>query len=157
VEVSIICVSCFHSTHKRVLVRLDLGSSDIAYQRMRAAIDCLHFDPKSHESAANSAPNRQLIMQGTRLRDVLLHSFQPDTQSPSTSIPSQSSPPVSRSHQGAFSQNQMIQSWAKRYRSKDPIVIPGDPELNLNISQIRAIAMMLGERLSLVQGVSAGG
>ena len=50
--------------------------------------------------------------------------------------------------------NQEIVSWTKRYLREAPVVrSEGDPEIPLNPSQIRAIAMMLSERLSLVQGV----
>lgn len=50
-------------------------------------------------------------------------------------------------------QNQLINSWILRYQREDPIVLPGDPELGLNGSQTRAIAMALGEKMSLIQGV----
>jgi hypothetical protein len=54
-----------------------------------------------------------------------------------------------------LSDNQLIQSWTKRYRSSGEVVeVEGDPKVELNGSQMRAIAMMLSERLSLVQGVS---
>ncbi|CAD6887657.1 unnamed protein product [Tilletia laevis] len=46
-----------------------------------------------------------------------------------------------------------IHSWARRYDRDDPIVIDGDPDLGgLNESQVRAVAMMLRNRVSLVQG-----
>ncbi|GAA6019068.1 hypothetical protein JCM10207_006307 [Rhodosporidiobolus poonsookiae] len=49
--------------------------------------------------------------------------------------------------------NQLIWSWIRRYsRPGLPMSMPGDPELGLNESQTRAIAMALGERLSLIQG-----
>ena len=54
---------------------------------------------------------------------------------------------------GHFSEHCPLQSWAQRYRHPDPIVVEGDPELSdLNVSQIRAIAAMIGERISLIQG-----
>ncbi|GAA5985540.1 hypothetical protein JCM11641_007986 [Rhodosporidiobolus odoratus] len=49
-------------------------------------------------------------------------------------------------------QNQLINSWIKRYSREEPLAMPGDPDLGLNESQMRAIAMALGERLSLIQG-----
>ncbi|GAA5893221.1 hypothetical protein JCM6882_003916 [Rhodosporidiobolus microsporus] len=49
--------------------------------------------------------------------------------------------------------NQLINSWIRRHaREGDPLEMPGDPELGLNRSQTRAIAVALGERLSLIQG-----
>ena len=52
--------------------------------------------------------------------------------------------------------DQHIHSWAVRHMvDGDPVRCEGDPEIPLNPSQIRAIAMMLYNRLSLVQGVSA--
>lgn len=53
-----------------------------------------------------------------------------------------------------FSENQLIHSWIKRHQREVPMAMPGDPELGLNPSQTRAVAMALGERLSLIQGVS---
>ncbi|GAA5867609.1 hypothetical protein JCM1840_002569 [Sporobolomyces johnsonii] len=51
-----------------------------------------------------------------------------------------------------FAQNQLINSWIKRYARDDPLVMPGDPELGLNESQTKAVAMAMGEKLSLIQG-----
>jgi hypothetical protein len=49
-----------------------------------------------------------------------------------------------------------IRSWARRYSDLNPVRVEGDPVLSgLNATQTRAIAMMVGERISLVQGVSA--
>ncbi|KAE8259440.1 hypothetical protein A4X13_0g1013 [Tilletia indica] len=46
-----------------------------------------------------------------------------------------------------------IHSWASRYDRDHPLVIDGDPDLDgLNASQVRAVAMMLRNRVSLVQG-----
>lgn len=50
--------------------------------------------------------------------------------------------------------NQLINSWIMRYSRDDPIEMPGDPQLGLNPSQTKAIAMALGQRMSLIQGVS---
>lgn len=58
---------------------------------------------------------------------------------------------------GALIRNQVIKSWTTRYRAEGELVkAEGDPEIPLNPSQLRAIAMMLSERLSLVQGVGCG-
>ena len=53
---------------------------------------------------------------------------------------------------GVLARDQMIQSWTRRYRSPQALEIEGDPIIPLNQSQLRAIAMMLSERVSLVQG-----
>ncbi len=51
-----------------------------------------------------------------------------------------------------FEDNQLINSWIKRHQREVPLVMPGDPDLGLNPSQTRAVAMALGEKLSLIQG-----
>ncbi|KAK1220440.1 hypothetical protein PQX77_016821 [Marasmius sp. AFHP31] len=54
---------------------------------------------------------------------------------------------------GVFQNNMLIHSWATRYSRPNPVVVEGDPPLDgMNESQIRAMAMMIGERISLVQG-----
>ncbi|WVW84149.1 hypothetical protein I302_106178 [Kwoniella bestiolae CBS 10118] len=54
---------------------------------------------------------------------------------------------------GILAKNQLIQSWTERYRRPgQPVEMEGDPKVGLNESQLKAIAMMLSERLSLVQG-----
>lgn len=53
-----------------------------------------------------------------------------------------------------FMDNQLIRSWVRRYERENPLKMVGDPELGLNESQTRAVAMALGESLSLIQGVS---
>ncbi|ORX35702.1 hypothetical protein BD324DRAFT_72477 [Kockovaella imperatae] len=48
--------------------------------------------------------------------------------------------------------NQQIQSWIRRHLRENPVRCEGDPRISLNPSQIRAIAMMLSKKLSLIQG-----
>ncbi|KAH9052013.1 hypothetical protein EDB83DRAFT_1204435 [Lactarius deliciosus] len=56
-------------------------------------------------------------------------------------------------HGGIFKDDMRIQSWAKRYSRVNPIRAEGDPELHgLNATQVRAVAMMVGERFSLIHG-----
>lgn len=131
---------------------------------MRTAISHLHRDPQQQEEAI-SAPDRQLILQGTHLRDVLLRTFQPSAE-PHAHIPLQP-PEAYLPHEilehavqtmddnaGLFKNDMWIQSWAKRYSQVNPLVIEGDPVLKgLNSTQIRALAMMIGQRVSLIQGV----
>jgi hypothetical protein len=56
---------------------------------------------------------------------------------------------------GVFKDDIRIQSWARRYAEIDPVVVEGDPVLEgLNSTQLRAMALMIGQRISLIQGVS---
>lgn len=151
------------------LWRVDVGLSNIVFDRMRAAIARLSQDPRAQED--DRAPDRQYILQGTHLRDVLLHSFSP--QSASLHEPLQAPDDVAyvpretlehrsregRAHGGgAFEDDMRIHSWAQRYARAHPIEMDSDPALEgLNPTQIRAIAVMVGERISLVQGVSSWG
>nr|GAT59093.1 predicted protein [Mycena chlorophos] len=124
--------------------RMDVGHSDITYDRMRAAIMHLNQNPAELEVAAPVEEGRQLILRGTYLRDVLLRSSQPDAAADA---------PMDLGSGGAFKDDQRIHSWARRYSMPAPLVMEGDPPLEgLNRSQIQAIAMMLSERISLVQG-----
>ena len=123
----------------------------------------------------------QTKLQGTSLRDLLLRPFQEDFV-PQESATSQPAKALTEQHQivpdpkelspdavdatptpgnsvgplGVLARNQLIHSWTKRYRTQEgeePLVMEGDPLVALNPTQIRAIGMMLSERLSLVQGV----
>lgn len=126
--------------------RLDLGTSNVVYQRMRDAIRGLNSNPAEQE---NSGREGSSIQKGTYLRDVLLRSFSPGN---SPDLPDGVQLPWT-AHEGAFSQDQRIQSWAKRHSLPVPLRIEGDPDLGkMNSAQIRAIAAMVGERVSLVQG-----
>ena len=146
------------------LWRLDVGRSNIVFERMRAAVLHLNHDPAILE--ADQSPDSQFVIQGTHLRDVLLRSFSP--ASVSLHQPLQAPDEVqyvsretlehqSRDqceHGGAFKDDMLIQSWARRYARTNPIIMDGDPVLDeLNATQIRAVAMMIGERISLIQGV----
>lgn len=145
------------------LWRIDVGISNVVFDRMSRAIAHFHQDPAAQE--ADSAPDEQYILQGTYLRDVLLRSF--STGSASLHQPLQAPDEVeyvpretlehasreARDDDGAFRDDMRIQSWARRYARRNPIQIDGDPPLDaLNPTQIRAAAMMLGERICLVQG-----
>jgi hypothetical protein len=147
------------------LWRLDVGRSNIIFERMRTAI--LHFNHDPAVLEASQTHDRQFVIQGTHLRDVLLRSFSP--ASTSLHQPLQAPDEVeyvsheTLEHQrrddhepgGAFKDDMRIQSWAQRYARPDPIEMDGDPLLDgLNATQTRAVAMMIGERVSLVQGVS---
>lgn len=150
--------------------RLDVGRSNIVYERMRTAIANLHQDPQMQEEA-DVLTDRQLILQGTQLRDVLLRTFDPSAADPHAHITLQPADEVAYpphealehpgkstselSDMGAFRNDMRIQSWATRYAEIDPVVVEGDPVLTgLNPAQLRAMALMIGQRISLVQGVS---
>lgn len=125
----------------------------------------------------DSARNKQIqtILNGNSTRDLLLRAFQTDYQTPESSanlalvpiVPESTTMkasdidatpiPTPTTHarsmsQGILARDQLIQSWAKRYRRPRALRIEGDPVINLNPSQLRAMAMMLNERISLVQG-----
>lgn len=144
--------------------RLDVGRSDMVYNRMRKAIEKLQHDPAIQDKAL--ASNSVAILQGTYLRDILLRTYNKsspnelatthelsesniaDTESPSLA----SRQPESRP--GIFKDNQLIHSWTQRYSKLNPVIIEGDPEFpHLNVTQVRALACMLGEQFSLIQGV----
>ncbi|KAG1736198.1 P-loop containing nucleoside triphosphate hydrolase protein [Suillus lakei] len=147
--------------------RLDVGRSNIVFIRMREAISRFNQDLQALEDRTHliPSPDNQFILHGTHLRDVLLRSFSPDR--PSLHGPLQPPGEVEyvprgrlehdsrevREHGGVFKEDMYIQSWARRYSQINPIAIDGDPVLEgLNATQIRAIATMISERISLVQG-----
>jgi len=150
-------------TNKVSYIRLDVDASEIIYERMRKAIHFFNNDPAVQE--LKDTPDSQYILQGTYLRDILLRSFSPATPSAHSSLqepdekcyPSRQTlehPSRVGDHEGIFKEDARIMSWARRYREMDPIRIDGDPVLSgLNATQTRAIAMMIGERISLLQGV----
>ncbi|KAJ7691122.1 P-loop containing nucleoside triphosphate hydrolase protein [Mycena rosella] len=145
------------------LWRIDVGRSNIVYERMRDAIGYLNHDPQALEAAAMSA-DRELILQGTHLRDILLRSYQPvsaPTEPQGQEWPGMESAPVADEGEhpslsdtdGAFKDDQRIHSWARRYSQPTPLVMESDPPLQgLNTTQIRAMTLMIGQRVSLIQG-----
>jgi len=142
--------------------RMDLGIPNIMYDRMRSAVSLLAYDPNVFEQA--STGSEEFILQGTGLRDVLLRSFQQSSgqESDATSLSLEgpavvTSPAVDMpwEEMGAFREDQRIVSWAERYMKSNPIKMDSDPPINLNESQMQAMAAMIGRRISLIQGVSA--
>jgi hypothetical protein len=142
---------------------MDLGFPNLMYDRMRSAVSLLAYDPSVFQRA--STCSEEFILQGTGLRDVLLRSFQlhssgqeSDTISPSLEGPADVTPPpvdLPWGEMGAFKEDQRIVSWAERYMKPNPIKMDSDPPINLNESQMQAVAAMVGRRISLIQGVSA--
>ncbi|KAJ6570724.1 P-loop containing nucleoside triphosphate hydrolase protein [Mycena sp. CBHHK59/15] len=150
------------------LWRMDVGRSNIVYERMRNAISYLNHDPQQLEVAAMSA-DRELLLQGTHLRDVILRSSQPTVDEvreesgvefdgeagfvSDEGARKDETPTGSTDTYGAFKDDQRIHNWARRYSHPIPLVVEGDPTLDgLNAIQIRAIALMIGQRISLIQG-----
>ncbi|KAH9976642.1 AAA domain-containing protein [Lactifluus volemus] len=133
--------------------RLDLGQSNIAYERMCTARD-------------NSDPGTELVLLGTHLRDVFLRSFS-SSEGAHERKSFQAADDASYAAHGAldhpgltgveqggvFKDDLRIQSWTRRYSRVEPIRVEGDPELNgLNATQIRAIAMMVGNESASFMG-----
>lgn len=134
---------------------------------MAHAIAQLHHDPRVLQED-NSNPDSELVLLGTHLRDVILRSFSPsdgnhepkpfqapDDASYAAHGALDHSWKIGGEHGGIFKDDMRIQSWAKRYSRVNPIRVEGDPDLQgLNATQVRAVAMMVGERISLIHGVS---
>ncbi|KAK0236890.1 P-loop containing nucleoside triphosphate hydrolase protein [Armillaria nabsnona] len=119
--------------------RLDLGHSSLVHNRMREAINHLDRDVRSQEAVM--ATDREEILNGTHLRDVILRGKDQGDMDENVET------------SGVFRDNQLIYSWAKRYMRPNPVVVEGDPVIDgLNATQVRAMAQMIGERFSLVQG-----
>ena len=125
------------------------------YERMRAAVAHLRNDVQKLEDEI-PRPLTEHILQGTKVRDVILRSFKIGYKrgAPAEEEVSTMNVNGSAGTGGIFQQDQRIQSWAKRYSQYNPMVMEGDPPLvGLNASQVRAMATMIGERMSLIQGV----
>ncbi|KAG6856541.1 hypothetical protein H0H87_003360 [Tephrocybe sp. NHM501043] len=127
----------------------------------------MHHDPSIYEASSHTSP--QPILVGTHLRDVLLRTFEPSAEESAVHQGLQAADEVAylpheelehswrgipeHSQFGAFKDDMRIQSWARRYAQPDPVVIDGDPVMvGLNVTQLRAAATMIGQRLSLIQG-----
>jgi hypothetical protein len=123
----------------------------------------------SHDVAAleqTTGDGQKYTLHGTHLRHILLDSFSPASES-THSIPLQRADEinyvshetldhgsrVSRDSRGVFKEDMRIMSWAERYMRPNPVRVEGDPRLPLNVSQVRAVATMVGEAMSLIQGV----
>lgn len=110
--------------------------NDIAEVRIDEALQSLDHDVDFLERA--NVPGKELVLAGSKISDVLL-----DME-----------PPMERDTSNSFDGDMRIKSWMERYARDNPLIMEGDPELGLNQSQMKAVAMMLKERVSLVQGVS---
>jgi len=134
--------------------RLDVWVSAIGHERMRAAIDALNYDPnKMH---ADSSSVREYELHGTYLREELLGGcaqglFGSSVPANTSTQPSSDLPTPRK---GLFTSDERVDDWVRRHSLPEPERKEGDPELPLNTSQTRAVAQMIGERFSLVQGVN---
>ena len=127
-------------------VSIDRDSTRLAADQKRAEIERVDGTP-----SAMSRYTRETILSGTALRDVLLRDF----ATPDNSVAFRKDPSHPQ-RQGMFTNDMLIMSWCKRQlrQGERPLEVEGDPEIQLNASQRKAIAMMLSERVSLIQGVS---
>jgi hypothetical protein len=131
------------------------------------AVTQLHQDPRILEQDTSN-PEGELILLGTHMRDVILRSFSPSDDGVYEPKPFQAADDASYAAHGTldhpaqigaetggiFRDDMRIQSWARRYSRINPVRVEGDPELRgLNATQIRAVAMMVGERITLIHGV----
>ena len=133
---------------------------------MVTAISRLSHDVPAIEQAAGNG--QKYMLHGTHLRHTLLDSFSPSSES-THSTPLQRPDEVNyvshetldhgsrgpKDSKGAFKEDMRIVSWAKRYMRPNSVRVEGDPCLPLNASQVRAVATMIGESMSLIQGVSS--
>jgi len=133
------------------LWRVDVGFNDVVYRRLEEALRCLHLNVEQQEAASTST--EETVLTGTRLRDVILQSWSPNHlhRSLDTLGPDAKST-LSHEPSGIFAKHPQIQDWVARHVMSPPARLPSDPYLDLNDSQLRAIAVMLRERVSLVQG-----
>lgn len=130
--------------------RLDYAFDPTVIQRMTEAMDALIVDRKAQhieqhrmDKWANYKPRDKrisLLQRGTDLVDLVALSAQDKSNG-----------------SDLFVRDPMIRSWALRHSFERPLMrMPGDPDLgSLNPIQVRAIALALQHRLTLIQGVSS--
>jgi hypothetical protein len=137
--------------HPSETFRIDLGKSNIVFERMKEAISMLSYNPEVLETTT-PASGTEWAIRGTHLRDILLNGFSPKPDA--LDLSGDSSIALPHSNNGAFIDDPRIADWVHRYSQPIPEVKEGDVPLEgLNTSQTRAIASMIGNRVSLVQGV----
>ena len=112
--------------------RIDYTHNDVSFRRSFDALESLHLDP-SEQTVENSSQNYENALRGTHLRDILLNN-------------------KVDSLEGIFESDCLIKSWVRRYAKPDPVIVEGDPVLKLNRRQLQAVALMIGNRMSLIQG-----
>lgn len=151
--------------------RVDLGRPNLIYNRMRTAISQLESDPAEIMKADPPQRSSEYILEGTQVRDVILNSFMPPAEetrevdkenvvaidAPASSSIGENSSALTvgpLAGEGIFKDDERIQGWARRYSLADLVTLEDDPPLDgLNSSQKKAMAAMIGQRFSLIQGV----
>jgi hypothetical protein len=125
---------------------IDSHSTTMAEAQKRTEME--HYDEYQPTTRRYA---RETILSGTALRDILLKEF---TQ-PGKAVPFRKDPSHPQ-RQGMFANDMFIMSWCRRQLRPGGTLleVEGDPDIRLNTSQRKAIAMMLSERVSLIQGVS---
>lgn len=131
---------------------------------MNAAISCFSHDVPAIEQAMGDG--QKYMLHGTHLRHILLDSFSQASESTHSTPLQRADEVMYVSHEtldhgrrvskvpgGAFKDDIRIMSWAQRYMRPNPVRVEGDPVLPLNSSQVRAVATMIAEDMSLIQGV----
>ncbi|KAI0087655.1 P-loop containing nucleoside triphosphate hydrolase protein [Irpex rosettiformis] len=152
--------------------RLDIGRSNTVFDRMNEAVGRMSCDPRrteerqwrdeidqyGNEERPDGRSDRELIIHGTYLRDVLLRGFEDRQVILDENIEDEEASTVEEEvsridFSGLFQEDSRIVSWARRYSERNPVEVEGDPVLSgLNATQIRAVAMMVNNRVCLVQG-----
>lgn len=132
--------------------RLDPYVSDINRQRMLEAIEALNYNPAEMDDKSSHTEEYELY--GTYLRDIILDDWCNDSQSRPHNPNTESTDIIQPPQSGLFISDERIRDWVRRHSLPTPKDKDDDPKLSLNTSQIHAIAQMIGERFSLVQGVS---
>lgn len=155
---------------QQLYLRIDLWVSDIVLKRTEEAFATLKIDPVVTDTESTKARLREKerqfdvenpsspilvnesILAGTTLKDILLRDF----EQPGHAVQLRRDPSHPQ-RRGMFGDNQLMMSWCARQLRTDaqPMDIEGDPDVShLNSSQRKAIALMISERVSLIQGVS---
>ena len=152
------------ANHDLPIFRIDLWSSDIATQRMLEAMRCLKYNV-GDQIAEDVGAETETILSGTSLKDVLLKAQEVEVVATnSTEQPEKPQAPNLDSKlalpddffesPGSFSADSRVQTWAVRHRRSPGMNMEGDPIIqNMNQSQIKAMALMISNRISLIQGV----
>jgi hypothetical protein len=156
------------------ITRLDFGFDGTSFERQQTALQALLYDPSIQRQEyeqkrldfltwgqnllndlgsgrSSGAPKRpqEPVLIGTEVRDILLRTaVSPPRKGKSFSV--EEDPSL---ESNLFTENQLINSWVRRHLRRRPMQMDGDPLLGLNDAQTRAIAMMMSDRISLVQGV----
>lgn len=118
--------------------RLDAAPNDAIDIKIDETIERLSLDASSLSRIDRDG---KWELMGTELIESILPHTSEHVSTPSKDV----APSI-------FEQDAHIRSWYERYIRPNPLRLDGDPDLGLNDSQLRAVATMLSNRLSLIQG-----